>query len=201
MKKDVLQDTSRRLFELFILLFALISLIIGMLSIRNIDNIQSDDSTENTTEYQIQKTNTVYKKLEVNYIPEPEEIVENQKVVEMNIDEAQLLMKLARSEAGDNGVEAQLLVMNVVMNRVNDENFPDSIKEVIYAKNQFSVVSNGSMKKTEPSADSHLALAKLESGEDISKGALFFESSSNTNGSWHKTREFLFEKYGQRFYR
>lgn len=60
--------------------------------------------------------------------------VEMSRVVELDIDEAQLLMKLAWSEAGNQGIEGQLVIMNVVMNRVADENFPDTVKEVIYQK-------------------------------------------------------------------
>lgn len=200
MKKDVSHDTLRKLFSLIVLLFLLISLIIGMLSMQS-SNIKDKNSTRKRTEYHAVETLLIEKKDKETHKYEPIPVITEKEVIDIDYDEAQLLMKLARSEAGDNGEEAQLLVMNVVMNRVNDENFPDSIKEVIYAKNQFSVVNSGVMTKIEPNHDSHLALARLESGDDISDGALFFESSVNNKGSWHKTREFLFEKYGQRFYR
>ena len=132
-----------------------------------------------------------------SYISEPE-------IVELDFDEAQLLMKLAWSEAGNQGIEGQLAVMNVVMNRVADENFPDTVEEVIYQKlgkyYQFTVVGNGVFKNAEPTEETHLALAALESGEDISQGALYFEAP--TKKSWHKNhREFLFEDYGHRFYK
>lgn len=122
--------------------------------------------------------------------------------VEITVQEADLLMRLAASEAGDYGENAQLLVMNVVMNRLRDESFPDSIRDIIFAQSQFAVVTNGAMKKAEITTDSHMALARLEMGEDLSSGALYFESSSNSSESWHsQNRIFLFEKYGQRFYR
>lgn len=125
-------------------------------------------------------------------------------IVELDIEDAQLLMKLAWSEAGNQGIEGQLVIMNVVMNRVADENFPNTIEDVIYQKlgnhYQFTVVGNGVFKNAEPTEETHLALAELESGKDISQGALFFEAS--TKKSWHKNhREFLFEDYGHRFYK
>ena len=94
--------------------------------------------------------------------------------------------------------------MNVVMNRVADENFPNTIEDVIYQKlgnhYQFTVVGNGVFKNAEPTEETHLALAELEGGKDISQGALFFEAS--TKKGWHKKhREFLFEDYGHRFYK
>lgn len=125
-------------------------------------------------------------------------------IVELDIEDAQLLMRLAWSEAGNQGIEGQLVIMNVVMNRVADENFPDNVKDVIYQKlgnyYQFSVVGNGVFQKAEPTEETHLALADLESGKDISQGALYFEATGGK--SWHKkNRTFLFEDYGQRFYK
>lgn len=132
--------------------------------------------------------------------------VNEPKIIELDIQDAQLLMKLAWSEAGNQGIEGQLAIMNVVMNRVNDENFPDTVKEVVYQKSgksyQFSVVGNGVLKNAEPTEETHLALADLESGKDISQGALYFEAVTSKTKSWHrKSREFLFEDYGQRFYK
>lgn len=125
-------------------------------------------------------------------------------IVELDIEDAQLLMRLAWSEAGNQGIEGQLVIMNVVMNRVKDENFPNTVKDVVYQKlgnhYQFSVVGNGVFQNAKPTEETHLALAELESGKDISQGALFFEASGGKN--WHKkNRTFLFEDYGQRFYK
>lgn len=116
-------------------------------------------------------------------------------------EDAVLLMQLARSEAGDSGVDAQLIVMNVVMNRLKSKNFPDNIHDIIFAAKQFQVVTNGSFDNTDINVDSHLALARLEMGEDISDGAIYFESASVTDSWQSKNREFIFEKFGQRFYR
>ena len=127
-------------------------------------------------------------------------------IVELSQADAWALMKLSRSEdgdiEGDEGVDAQLAVMNVAMNRLKSEEFPNSIPEIIYAPMQFAVISDGNYEKAVPNVNSHLALARLEKGEDISQGALYFEASSNSSESWHSQhRQFLFENYGQRFYK
>lgn len=199
MKKDTLQDMSKRKIDLLILIFILVSLsIIVTICTKKKSNIVLNNSTENyITEIAI---------VESTYLSEPEEIMVSNQIVELNIDDAQLLMKLAWSEAGNQGIEGQLAIMNVVMNRVNDENFPDTVKDVIYQKcgnyYQFSVVGNGVFKKAEPTEETHLALAELEGGKDVSQGALYFEAISSSSKSWHrKSREFLFEDYGQRFYK
>lgn len=116
-------------------------------------------------------------------------------------EEAQMLMKLACSETGDMGEDAQLLVMNVVINRLNDKDFPDNIYDIIHAEKQFSVVQNGAFDKVKPNVESHFALARLEMGEDLSEGALYFESNSAKDTWQSRHKEFLFEKYGQRYYK
>lgn len=121
--------------------------------------------------------------------------------LDISQEDAVLLMRIARCEAGDNGVEAQLIIMNVIMNRLNDKTFPDNIHDIIYANKQFSVVTNGEFDKVEINVDSHLALARLEMGEDLSDGAIYFESASATDTWQSKHKQLLFEKYGQRFYR
>lgn len=122
--------------------------------------------------------------------------------IDLTLSEAEILMKLAMSEAGDLGEDAQLIIMNVIINRLNNDMFPDSVYDVVNATGQFAVMTNGAYNRAEPNTDSHLALARLEMGEDISEGALYFESASNSSESWHsKNRVFLFERYGQRFYR
>ena len=123
-------------------------------------------------------------------------------VLELIQTEAWLLMKLGICEAGDKGVVAQYLAMMVVINRVKSKEFPNSVTEVIYQEGQFAVVTNGALDKAEPNADSHIALAWIEKGIDLSEGALYFEASSNTVNSWHnRNREFLYEKFGQRYYK
>ena len=56
----------------------------------------------------------------------------NSTVIEMNIDEAQELLKIAYAEAGNQGEDGQWLVMSVIINRVNSSEFPNTIHEVIY---------------------------------------------------------------------
>lgn len=128
-------------------------------------------------------------------------------IVELSQEDAWLLMKLGASESGVCGVEGQYLTMMVILNRIKSDKFPNTISEVIYQRDcngnaQFAVIDDGRFDKTEPNVDSHLALARIESGEDTSEGALFFEASTNSSNSWHsKHLTFLYEKNGQRYYK
>jgi len=196
MKKDLLRDTLKKLRpkidpEVLGYTIILVLMVYFIFWITTLSAGGKEYETEETIVH-IEQSDQ-----QNSYVSEPE-------IVELDFDEAQLLMKLAWSEAGNQGIKGQLAVMNVVMNRVADENFPDTVEEVIYQKlgkyYQFTVVGNGVFKNAEPTEETHLALAKLESGEDISQGALYFEAP--TKKSWHKNhREFLFEDYGHRFYK
>lgn len=54
-------------------------------------------------------------------------------------EELDLLSRLIFSEGGIESYETQLMIGSVVMNRVNDPAFPNTIGEVIYQERQFSV--------------------------------------------------------------
>ena len=62
--------------------------------------------------------------------------------------EYDLLAALIQCEAGGESYIGQVAVGNVVMNRVESVNHPNTITEVIYAAGQFSPVRNGSLSRT-----------------------------------------------------
>ena len=115
-------------------------------------------------------------------------------------EECQMLMKIARSEGGED-LKAQALIMRVVLNRVISDDFPDTIQEVIYQDYQFSAVSDGNYDNADVNANSHLALAEIEKGWDESDGALFFEASWLEDSWQSQTKEFLYEYEGTKFYK
>lgn len=123
------------------------------------------------------------------------------KIVELFQSDAWLMMQIARSEGGSTLI-GQLWVMRVILNRLENGNFGDSIYEIVSADNQFEVFSNGSYKDAEINANTHLALALIEGGWDETDNALYFESTSNSDESWHKlNRTFVKEVEGNRYYK
>lgn len=66
---------------------------------------------------------------------------------DLSEEEFDLLCRCAQSEAGYKNFQSQIYVVNVIMNRVNSEHFPNSVTEVINEHRgdlyQFSVVKNG----------------------------------------------------------
>lgn len=61
--------------------------------------------------------------------------------------EVQMLAQLVRAEAGNQSQDGKERIVDVVLNRIDDERFPDSIKEVINQKGQFSCLYDGNYKK------------------------------------------------------
>lgn len=114
-------------------------------------------------------------------------------------DDSYMLCKIAMAEAESEGVEGKALVMLVVLNRVWSKEFPDTIEEVIFQKNQFSPVANGRYDAVEPDEECYEALKLIQVDHwNESQDALYFESKSDSK--WHSENlEFLF-KYGKHYF-
>lgn len=100
-------------------------------------------------------------------------------VIEVSYEDAQMLMKIAQAEAGNQGVEGMSAVMRVVINRVYNNDYPDTIEEVIKQPYQFESYTNGMFDNAEPSTDCHLALAQVERGLSADKEIIGFETAEN----------------------
>ena len=114
-------------------------------------------------------------------------------------DEAQMLMKIAMAEAEADGIEGKAMVMAVILNRVKDPRFPNTIEEVIFQEHQFSPISDGRYYDAVPDVECNLALAEIEKGTYNHIDALYFE---NANSSWQaRNCEYLYTVGHHRFYK
>ena len=125
-------------------------------------------------------------------------------IIQLTTEEADMLMRLAQIEAGENDPLAIAYVMKVVMNRVESDDFPDTVKEVLYQKEkgicQFGTVYTPEFKQTVPNVNAHYALYLLESGQ-INIEALYFEATWVKDSWQSRHREVEFEYAGHRFYK
>lgn len=117
-------------------------------------------------------------------------------------DDSYLLAKIAMAEAEGESVQGKALVILVVLNRVHNDGFPDTIREVIYERGQFSPVASGRFDAVEPDADCWEAVREVMLAEyDYSGGALYFESCENAD-NWHsRNLEFLYQCGNHKFYK
>ena len=90
----------------------------------------------------------------------------------------EVLLRIVEAEAGCEDEEGKLLVANVILNRLNSEQFPDSITEIVFQREngvtQFAPVADGSYSKVKISEETVNAVGRALAGEDISQGALYF---------------------------
>lgn len=113
-----------------------------------------------------------------------------------------LLTKIAMAEAEGEDVEGKAYVMMVVLNRMLDDEFPDTIEDVIFEEGQFSPVEDGRFDTVEPDNGCIIALQMIMVDKwDKSQGALYFESCSDSD-NWHSENlEYLFTHGQHRFYK
>ncbi|MDP4181922.1 MAG: cell wall hydrolase [Bacillota bacterium] len=101
-----------------------------------------------------------------------------------------LLARLITAEAEDQPFKAKVAVGAVVINRVKNSEFADSISNVIYEKSggfyQFTPVENGFIEKPSSSESREAAIEALQ-GYDPTNGAMFyFDDSTHNKWLWSK---------------
>ncbi len=119
-----------------------------------------------------------------------------------------ILLRIVEAEAGGEDEEGKLLVANVVLNRMNSEAFPDSVKEVVMQRSggvsQFSPAASGRIWRVTVSDETARAVQRALEGEDLSQGALYFAARNRADSGsmrWfdeHLT--FLFRHGGHEFF-
>ncbi len=107
-------------------------------------------------------------------------------VINLNDDEIMLLSKLVAGEARGESYEGQVAVAAVVINRVKDSRFPNTLEGVIYQKNAFSVVKNGTI-NAEPTSSTYRAAQEALYGSDPTDNAIYFWNPDISTCSWINT--------------
>lgn len=115
------------------------------------------------------------------------DMVEQRKeVISITNDELLLLSKLITGEARGESYEGQVAVAAVVINRVKDSRFPNNIKDVIYQRNAFSVVQDGSI-NMQPTDSAYKAAVDALYGSDPTNQAIYFWNPDIATCKWIKT--------------
>lgn len=102
--------------------------------------------------------------------------------IKLSTTDKKVLLRIVEAEATGEDIKGKMLVANVVLNRVNNSHFPDSVENVVFQKNgsvyQFSPIKDGRYYKVDISDETREAVSRVLKGEDESKGALYFMSRS-----------------------
>ncbi len=89
-------------------------------------------------------------------------------------------------------------VMQVVLNRVESPNFPNTVKEVIEQKGQFTTYQNGEFQKAQITENSQKAIELLDVLEN--RGALYFNMVSQNNTWLDNNLSIIFVYKNHKFY-
>ena len=115
----------------------------AMLEVSNLQTAQEDEM------YRLEQ-------LEV----EQERIMANvEKNNERYAAEVEILARCVEAEAGDQSIDVKRAVISVILNRVDDEDWPDTISEVIADPYEFATYWNGRMDEVTPSATTYEAIS------------------------------------------
>ena len=114
-----------------------------------------------------------------------------------HIDDTEALQKIAIAEAGNTDVYTMAYVMQTVLNRVESDQFPDTVEKVIQQKGQFSTYPN----KYNNSKPNEMSKAALELLPELNnQNQLYFENT--VAGSWQSTNlQWVFDYNVLSFYK
>lgn len=124
-------------------------------------------------------------------------------------EEIKMLERIVEAEATGEGMKGKILVANVVINRIEDEDFPDTVEGVIFHKvggeYQFSPISDKRYWKVKVTDETKEAVQRALDGEDYSEGALYFMArriARKSSARWFDNNlKWLFKHGGHEFYK
>ncbi len=119
------------------------------------------------------------------------------------------LLHIVEAEAGTEDIKGRVLVANVIMNRVKDEGFPDTVTDVVWQSvngvPQFSPTYDGRIYEVTVTDETKEAVRQAMNGTDYSQGALFFvekAAAEKHNVDWFdEDLQFLFKHGVHDFYK
>lgn len=129
--------------------------------------------------------------------------------IDLTDEEIDILQRIVEAEATGENIKGKILVANVILNRVKDDDFPNTIKGVVFQRDgstyQFSPIKDKRYWSVKISKDTVKAVERVMQGEDYSKGALYFSARSRADKSsmrWFDSHlDFLFRYGGHEFFK
>lgn len=156
-----------RCYKLIIVILVLIYVLIPTQKVMAEE--MTDNNQSNTSAVQTKATN-----------------IQRKQVINISNEDINLLSKLVTGEARGESYEGQVAVAAVVINRVIDPRFPNTIKDVIYQKNAFSVVNDGSINMN-PTDSACNAVQEALYGQDPTEASVYFWNPDIATCKWIKT--------------
>ena len=100
-----------------------------------------------------------------------------------NADNLYWLSHIIYAESGNQPLDGKIAVGNVVLNRMNSPMFPNTVYGVVFQRNQFTPVANGSI-YLEPNEESVAAAKLCMDGANTAGSSLYFVNPRTAPNSW-----------------
>lgn len=128
--------------------------------------------------------------------------------IKLSQKEYSILTRIVEAETTGGDLKSKRIVAGVILNRVKDKQFPDTIEEVVFQRSgnctQFSPISDGRYNSVTVTEETKKAVKQVLKGQDDSKGALFFANrkySSPKNMKWFDSSlKFVFSYGGHEYF-
>lgn len=106
---------------------------------------------------------------------------------EKNSKDVMMLARCINGEARGEPYKGQVAVAAVILNRVEHEDFPDTVSGVIYQAGAFDAVSDGQI-NLEPSESCIRAAKDAMNGWDPTGGAIYYYNPKTATNRWIRSR-------------
>ena len=156
---------------------------------QTLEQVHIYEATQGDSFYDISRTFGV-SELELKNINHQQSVTSGEKLIipeGIPDEEKDLLARLVTAEAKGEPYEGKVAVATVVLNRVENEQYPDSIKEVIYEKRQFQPVDNG-MIHNPATEEAEKAVNEAIAKQGTGKGSLNFYNPKIVDSEWHESK-------------
>lgn len=125
------------------------------------------------------------------------ESLQEQILEEVRQGEMELLAQLVQAEAGNQSLEGMRLVADVVINRMKDPRFPNTMEEVIFQMNpvQFTCTKNGGFSQAgwNMSPEAYLASRmEYEASTRLDENIIFFSRGKGNGSNFYKVGDHWF---------
>lgn len=177
------------------------------------EDTPATDRSESAQEKADEKQDTPKNETDKNSVKDKEDLKAKEAgssyIIKVSKEEIAMLERIVEAEASGEDMKGKILVANVVINRLKDEEFPNTIEGVIFhkvnGKYQFSPVASKKYYRVKASKETKEAVIRALEGEDYSKGALYFmarKKSKKSNAIWFDNNlKKLFQHGGHEFYK
>lgn len=116
----------------------------------------------------------------------------------MAMHNVEMMARIVHGEARGESYIGQVGVAAVILNRMESEDFPDTVEEVVFQKNAFTAV-NDNQYLMEPDASAYRAVKEAVSGMDPTGGAVYYFNPDGVTDNWIYSRTVI-TQIGRHFF-